>query len=130
MREYKPHLLTLTGASHSHACHSSGLDFPALGIYSSTPLGLGKLGFRFGSVLMRFVEVAGVSTSLTPFSPLVRLTLTDGTPAPLTFQSCVSIPNSRGSREAGIAFWPRPHAFRVSGRRQYKPHTLFPTGAS
>ena len=54
-------------ASHSHACHSVAPDFPQLRVYSPIPLRLRHLGFHFGCVVMRFVEVAGVSTRLTPF---------------------------------------------------------------
>ena len=54
-------------ASHSHACHSVARDFPELHVYCEVPLGLVHLGFDFGGVVMRFVEVAGVSTGLTAF---------------------------------------------------------------
>ena len=98
MREYKPHLLILTGASHSHACHSNGPDFPQLRVYNphATPLAIARLGLRFGRILMRFVEVAGVSRSLTSCFPLVRLsavglTLTHATTATLISRSCASI---------------------------------------
>ena len=54
-------------ASDSHACHSCARDFPELRVYSPTPLCLVHLGFHFGRVFRRFVEVACVSTRLTPF---------------------------------------------------------------
>ena len=96
MREYEPHILILTGASHSNACHYGAPDFPALGVYFFTHLGLGKLELRFGRVLICFVEVAAVSTNLTPCFPLVRLsavglTLMHATSAPLVSRSCASI---------------------------------------
>ena len=50
---------------HSHECHSRAPDFSELCVYAQTPLGPVKLGFHFGRVLMRLVEMAGVSTSLT-----------------------------------------------------------------
>ena len=53
--------------SHSHACHCGARDLPELHIYSPIPLVLMHLGFHFGQVVMRFVEVPGVSTRLTPF---------------------------------------------------------------
>ena len=53
-------------ASDSHACHSGARDFTELRVYSPTPLGLVQLGFHFGSVFRRFVELACVSTRLTP----------------------------------------------------------------
>ena len=101
-REYKPHPLVYTGAyecggTHSHACHSDAPDFPELRVYSRGPLILVKLGFHFGRVSMRFVEVACVSTSLTRWFALVPqravgLTLMHATPAPLISRSCASIP--------------------------------------
>ena len=55
-------------ASHSHACHSVALDFTrSCASIAEVPLGLVHLGFDFGGVVMRFVEVAGVSTRLTAF---------------------------------------------------------------
>ena len=56
-------------ASHSHACHSGARGLPELRVYSPTPtlLGLVHLGFHFDRVVMCFVEVAHVSTRLTPF---------------------------------------------------------------
>ena len=39
------------------------------------PLGLVSLGLHFGRVLMRYVEVAGVSSRLTPFVSLSRMSL-------------------------------------------------------
>ena len=54
-------------ASHSHACHSVARDIPELRVYCRGSLGLVHLGFHFGGVVMRFVEVAGVSTRLTAF---------------------------------------------------------------
>ena len=72
-------------------------DFPELHVYSRGPVGLGNLGFYFGSVVMRFVEVACASASLTPcFAHVphsaVGLTLTYATPAPLISRSWASIP--------------------------------------
>ena len=69
MRENKPSPFVCTGAlecmgAHLHACHSGAHDFPELRVYSRGPLGLVKLGFRFGCVGMRYVEVACVRTSL------------------------------------------------------------------
>ena len=102
MRDYKPHHLVWTGASeyswtHSHACYSANRDLPELRVYSRGPFGLTNLGFHFGPVGMRYLEVACVSTILTPrFAHLplsaVGLILTHATPAPLISRSCASIP--------------------------------------
>ena len=102
MREYKPHPLLCTyasqcGGTHSHACHSGVPDFPELRVYFRRPLGLVNLGFHFGRVGLRFVEVACVSTSITPCFALVPhsamgLTLAHATPASLISRSCASIP--------------------------------------
>ena len=54
-------------ASHSQACHFVARDFPEFRVSSPIPLGLVHLGFHFVRVVMRFVEVAGVSTRPTPF---------------------------------------------------------------
>ena len=53
--------------SNSHACHSGARHFPELRVYSPIPLGLVHLGFHFDRVVMRLVEVEGVSKRLTPF---------------------------------------------------------------
>ena len=102
MREFKPHPLVCTCAlhcsgTHSHTCHSGAPNFPEFRVYSLGPFGLVNLGFHFGALGMRFVEVACVSTSLTPWLALVPntavgLTLTYATPAPLISRSCTSIP--------------------------------------
>ena len=102
MREYKPHPMVCNCSSecsgtHSHACHSSAPYFPELRAYSRGPLGLVNLGLHFGPVVMRFVEVAWVSTSLFPLCALnsesvVGLTLTHPTPTPIICWSCASIP--------------------------------------
>ena len=47
-------------------------------------------GIRFGRVVMCFVEVAGVSTRLTP-SSCTASTLTHATPSPVISRSCASI---------------------------------------
>ena len=51
---------------HSHACRSDARDFPEVRVYSQTPSALVKLGFHFGRVVMRFLEVAFVRARLTP----------------------------------------------------------------
>ena len=51
---------------HSHACHSGAPDFPELRVHSQSPLGLMKLAFHFGRVVMRFLEMACVRASLSP----------------------------------------------------------------
>ena len=71
MREYSPYPLVFTGAPEcmgvqSHACHSGARDFPELRVYSRNSMGLVNLGFQLGRVGMPYVEVACVSTSLTP----------------------------------------------------------------
>ena len=101
MREYKPHPLVYTGASecgrtHSHACHSGAPDIPELRVYFRDPSGLVNLGFYFGRIGMRYLEVACVSTSLTPWFAQVPhsevgLLLTHATPTPLISRSCASI---------------------------------------
>ena len=138
--EFKPHPLLFTcdsecGGHHSHACHSSAPYFPELRVYSRRPFGLVRLGFHFGRVVMRFVEVACVSSSLTPCFSLVpksavALTLTHATPAPQFPGVARQFPKSLGSSKPGIPFWPRCHAFRRSGMRKCKPHPLFRTCAS
>ena len=102
MREYKPQRLVCTCASecsgtHSHPCHSSTPNFPELRVYYRTPLGLVNLGLHFGRVVMRFVELACVRASLTPYLAHVtltqlKLTLTHTTPASVVSRSCASIP--------------------------------------
>ena len=54
-------------ASHSHACHSVAVISRSCASIAEVPLALVHLGFHFGGVVMRFVEVAGVSTRLTAF---------------------------------------------------------------
>ena len=71
MLAWKAHLLFRTGALefmglHSHACHSGAPDFPEVRVYSESPSALVKLGFHFGRVVMRFLEVACVRARLTP----------------------------------------------------------------
>ena len=110
---------------HSHACHSGARDFPELRVYSPTPLGLVHLRFHFGLVVIRFVEVASVSTRLIPFFLHMCLTLTHANLAPVISRSCPSIPpNSPGSSPTGITFWPRFHAFCGSSMREYKAYPL------
>ena len=102
MRACKPHPLLCTcafnaGGTDSHACHSGARDFPELRVYSRTPLGLVNVGLHFGRVVMRFLEVACVSTSLHLCFALVPqsaggLTLTHATPAPVISRSRTSIP--------------------------------------
>ena len=101
MRTCKPHPLLCTcgfnaGGTDFHACHSGVRDFPELRVYSKTPLGLVNLGFHFGRVVMRILEVACVRASLTPcFAHVltqVGLTLTHATPAFVISRSCASIP--------------------------------------
>ena len=66
-REYKAQplhlaqLLTLTHATPSPVLCRSCASI------AEVPLGLVHLGFHFGGVVMRFVEVAGVSARLTAF---------------------------------------------------------------
>ena len=101
MREYKPHPLVFTGASeymgvHSHACHSGSRDFLELRVFPRRPFGLVNLGFHFGRIGMRYVEVACVSTSLTHWFPQVPQNAwgyirTHATPAPVISRSCASI---------------------------------------
>ena len=60
-------------------------------------MGLVNLGFRFRRVVMRYVEVACVSTSLHPWFAQVPqsawgLSRTHATPAPVISRSCASIP--------------------------------------
>ena len=121
--------------AHSQACHSGARDFPELHVYSRGPLGLVNVGFHFGRVGMRCVEVACVSNTLTPSFPQVPqsawgLILKHATPAPVISQSCTSIPEVLGPSERGIPFWARWHALRRSGMRDYNPHPLICTGAS
>ena len=83
-------------------------------------------GFRFGRVVVCFVEVAGVSTRLFPsfctashsdgchFGARAFLELHVYSLTPLVLSSPPEIP-----------FWPRCHVFRGSGRREYKAHPLF-----
>ena len=71
MRACKAHPLFGTGALEcmglqSHACHSGARDFLEVRVYSQTPLALVKLGFHFGRVVMRLLEVACVRARLTP----------------------------------------------------------------
>ena len=71
MRACKAHPLFRTCALecmglHSHACRSDARDFPEVRVYSQTPSALVKLGFHFGRVVMRFLEVAFVRARLTP----------------------------------------------------------------
>ena len=119
---------------HSQACHSGAADFPELRVYSRTPLGLVKLRFHFSRVLMRFVEVACVRTSLNPCLPLVRLSECGGSHshachsgAPYFSELRVYSRAPMGpheSSEAGIPLWRRSPAFGGSGRREYKPQAL------
>ena len=102
MHEYKPHPFVCTGSyecggTHSHAGHSADRDFPELSVYSRRSLGLVNLGFHFARVGMRYLEVAWVSTSLTPWFAQVPLSavgfiLTHATPAALISRGCASIP--------------------------------------
>ena len=73
-------LVRLSECGGSHACHSGAPDFPELRVYSRTPLSLVKLRFHIGCDIMRFEEVACVSTSLNPSLPLVRLSKSGGSP--------------------------------------------------
>ena len=103
MREYNPPLLVCTGASEcmgaqSNECHSVFRDFPELRVYSRRPLDIVSLGFRFGRVGMRYVEVACVSTSVHPcFAQVPKsawgLSRTHATPALMISRSCASIPD-------------------------------------
>ena len=102
MRACKAHPLFRTGALecmrlHSHACHSSARAFPEVCVYSQTPSALVKLGFHFGHVVMRFLKVACVRASLTPYfaqgpESAWGFTLTHATPASVISRSCASIP--------------------------------------
>ena len=72
MREYNHPPLVCTGASkcvreQTNACHSGSRDYTELPVYSRSPMGLVNLGFRFRRVVMRYVEVACVSTSFHPW---------------------------------------------------------------
>ena len=103
MREYKPPPLSRTcasecGGTDTHACQSAARDFPELRVHSRGPLGIVNLGFLSGRVVMRFLEVACVRTSLHLCFALVPhgavgLTLTHATPAPVISRSCASIPD-------------------------------------
>ena len=46
------------GVTDSCTCHSGVLDIPEMRVYSRVALGLVELGFHFGRVVMRFLEVA------------------------------------------------------------------------
>ena len=72
-------------------------EYPALRVQSRDALGTVKLGFYFGRVVMRFIEVTCVSRSLSHCFALVPhsavgLTLTHATPAPALSLSCASTP--------------------------------------
>ena len=54
------------GVTDSRACHSGVRDIPELRVYSRVALGLVKLGFHFGRVVMRFLEVACVRARVAP----------------------------------------------------------------
>ena len=91
--------------AHSHVCHSSARDFPELCVYTRDPFSLVNLGFHFGRVGMRHVEVACVSTSLTPWiaqvpQNVVGLIRTHATQAPVISQVRL-FPRSLGSSEPG-----------------------------
>ena len=80
-------------ASHSQACHYGCRDL-AGGAYLLSKLPWDYLlhpGIRFGRVVMCFVEVAGVTTRLSPYTPAQPLTLTHATPSPVLSRSCASI---------------------------------------
>ena len=102
------------GGTDSHACHSGVRDFPELRGYPRVPLGLLNLGFHFGSVVMRLLEVACVRAVLTRCFPGIAR----------VFPSCV------GSSEPRISFCPRFHAFPRSGMRACKAHPLLCTCGS
>ena len=70
MRAWKALAWFRTGALesmglYSHACHTGARDFPEMRVYSQSPSALVKLGFHFGRVVMRFLEVACLRGRLT-----------------------------------------------------------------
>ena len=73
---------------------------------------------------MCFLEVAGVSTTLTPF--VCTASYYDACHSGVrNFPKLrVYFSNFPGSSAPGIPFLPRCHAFSGSGRRHYKVHTL------
>ena len=79
-------------ASHSQACHyGCPLIWQEVRDYSPTPLDyLVHPGILFGRVVMCFVEVAGVSTRLTPYL-LTASHSPHATPLPVISRSCASI---------------------------------------
>ena len=62
------------GVTNSRASHSGVRDLWELRVYYRVPLGLVNVGFRFGHVVMRFLEVACVGASLAPCFAHVALT--------------------------------------------------------
>ena len=80
-------------ASHSEACQQGCRDL-AGGCAPTLQLPWDYLvhaGIHFSRVVMCFVEVAGVSTRLTPYTLAQPPTLTHATPSPVISRSCASI---------------------------------------
>ena len=132
MPEYKPNPLVCTGPSECmgaplHACHSGLRDFPKLPLHSRGALCLVNLGFHFGRVSMSYVEVACLSTSLTPWFKqvpvcAVGLIRTHATPAPVISRSFgVSFRRPLGLVNLGFYF-------RRVGMREYKAPPFLCTG--
>ena len=102
MRAHKSHCLFCTcvfnaGVAISHACHSGVRDFLEFRVYSRVALGLVKLDFYFGRVVMGFLEVTCVRASLAHcFAHValaqVGLTLAHATTASVISRSCASLP--------------------------------------
>ena len=107
-------------ASHWQACHYGSRGFgrrcaPTLQLpwdYLVHP------GIRFGRVVMCFVEVAGVSTRLTPSSCTASHSHACHSVARDLPELRVYCRGSPGSSAPGISFWRRCHAFGGSGRRE------------
>ena len=74
---------------------------------------------RFGRVVMCFVEVAGVSTRLTPSSCTSSHSHACHSVARHLPELRVHWRGSPGSSAPGISFWPRCDGFGGSGRREY-----------
>ena len=62
------------GVTVSRASHSGVRDFTELCVYSRVAPGLVNLGFHFGRVAMRFLQVACVRARLAPCFAHVALT--------------------------------------------------------
>ena len=80
-------------------------------------------GIRFVRVVMCFVEVARVSSRLTPFFSTASHSHVSNSGARSLQELHVYSQTPLGLSSApGIAFWPRCHVFRESCMREYKAH--------